>query len=343
MTGSVRLPTRLGPLLLFGMLAGLLLAAEHHLAHHLAFRLHPALLPLAIAFDVLVGLPALFYWLVVRRYRLPLSTVAVAVGVCLGIVRWLLPAAQLPLLKWLGGLAVGLEALTLGYTLLQLRRLVQAYRTARQQSPHVVENLVIACQTALGPLAPLVATEAAMLRYAVLGTWAHPEVGAGEKAFSTYRQSGFVALAGTLGGLLVLESVAVHLVLARWHPVAAWVLTAGSAYSLLWLLAHGQAVRCRPVLLSETTLVVRVGFCWRVAIPRGQVAVAQQLTGDLPAAAAGCLNLAKLLFTPPNVLLYLAEPQVVQGPFGWRRTTRCLACYLDEPRALVQQLAPGPA
>jgi len=234
-----------------------------------------------------------------------------------------------------------LEALTLGYTLLQLRRIGRAYRNARQQSPHVVENLLIACQVALGPLAPLVATEVAVLRYAVLGAWARPEVGAGEKAFSTYRQSGFVALVGALGIVLVLESAAVHLVVAKWYPVAAWVLTVGSVYSLLWLLAHGQAVRCRPVLLSQTALVVRVGFCWRVTIPRSQVTAAQHLTGDLPASATGCLNLAKLLFTPPNVLLYLTEPHVVQGPFNLRRVTRCLACYLDEPQALVQQLAPG--
>lgn len=343
MTGSLRLPARLGPLLLFGVLAGLGVAAEHWAVHRVEFAVRPGLRPV-VAFDLLVLLPGLFYWLVVRRYQLPLSTLVAALGAGLALCRWLLPGAGLPLLAaWVGWLLPGAEALVLGYTTLRLRRMVQAYRAARQQSPHVVENLLVACQTALGRLAPLVATEVAVLRYAVAGAWARPEVGAGEEPFSTYRQAGTPALLGALGALVVLEGVAAHLVLMRWFPGAAWVLTAGSGYSLLWLLAHGQALRCRPVLLSEEMLVVRVGFCWRAAVPRSQVVAAQVLTGDLPASAAGCLNLAKLLFTPPNMLLRLTEPQVVQGPFGLRRTSNCLACYVDEPQALVRQLAAGAA
>ncbi|MEJ7662354.1 MAG: hypothetical protein WKG07_23690 [Hymenobacter sp.] len=150
-----------------------------------------------------------------------------------------------------------------------------------------------------------------------------------------------MALLATLAGLSVVELAAAHLAVGHWHPWAAWVLTGLSAYSLLWLLAHGQAVRRRPVLLTADKLVVRVGLVWQVAIAREQVVRVEKLTGA-PRPAPGLLNTARLLLTPPNLLLTLAAPQLVRGPYGLHRTVRRLAIYVDEPAALQTQLAAGP-
>lgn len=336
MTNLLRSLTRLGPLLLVGLLAALLIAVEYAAVHRADFNQRPMLLP-AVAFDLLVVLPGLFYFGVVRHYQLPLSTVAVAFGGGIALSHWLLPAAGLPLLVWAGRLAGGLEVLTLGYTAVRLRRIVRAYGVARQHSADFMDNLHIAARPVLGHLTEVVMLEVAVLRYAVLGGWASPEVGPGQLAFSTHRQSGFGALLAAFGGLSVLEMAAAHLVVSHWYPVAAWVLTGLSGYSLLWLLAHGQAVRCRPVLTSATKLVVRVGLVWQASIAKAQLLKVENIA-DMPAAAPGLLNAARLLLTPPNLLLTFAEPQVVRGPYGLRCTVRRLAIYVDEPAALTQQL-----
>jgi hypothetical protein len=340
MTSSLRLPARLGPLLLFGLLATLLLWVEYRIVHWADFGLHPALPP-AIAFDLLVVLPGLFYLCVVRRYQLPLSTVAAAFGGGLALSHWLLPTAGLPLLAWAGRLASALEVLTMGYTALRLQRIVRAYRAAHQHSTDFMANLHAAAYPVLGRLTEAVVPEVAMLRYAVLGAWAVPEVGVGQRAFSTYRESGFGALLATLAGLSVLELVAAHLVISHWYPTAAWVLTGLSAYSLLWLLAHGQAVRLRPILVSDTELAVRIGLGWQASITKSQLLTIEKTT-NTPAPSPGLLNAAHLLLTPPNLLLTFAEPQLVRGPYGLRRTVRRLAIYVDEPAAFAQQLLSRP-
>ena len=336
MTATLRLPGRWTPLLLFGLLAGLVVAVEHTVVHRPDFGQHPALPP-AVAFDLLVVLPALFYLCVVRRYGLPLSTVAAAFGAGLALSHWLLPAAGLPLLAWAGRLAGVLEVVTVGYLAVRLRRVLRAYRAARQHSADFIENLHTAGQPVLGRLTHAVMTEVALLRYALLGGWARPEVGPAEMPFSTYRNSGFGALLVAFGVLGMLETAAVHLVVGHWHPRLAWLLTGLSGYSLLWLLAHGQAVRRRPVLVSATALVVRVGLGWRVAIARSQVSSLTAIT-DAPAPAPDLLNAARLLLTPPNLLLTLAAPQVVRGPYGMQRVVSRLAIYVDEPAALVRQV-----
>jgi len=341
MTSSLRLPMRLGPLLLFGLLAALVVGVEHAAVHRADFNLRPALPP-AVAFDLLVGLPALFYFCVVRRYRLPISTVAAAFGGSLWLAHWLLPGTTLPVLAWAGRLAAVAEVATTGYLLVRLRRVRQGYRAVQVHSADFIENLSTACQPVMGRLTEAVVTEVAMLRYALVGGWAAPEIGPADHAFPTYQKSGFVALLATFAGLSVLEATAAHLIASHWWPRGAWVLTGLSAYSVLWLLAHGQAVRCRPVLLTATALVVRVGLAWRMAIAKSQVVEVQEIT-DVPAAAPDLLNTARLLLTPPNLLLTLAEPQRMHGLYGLHRTVRRLAIYVDDPAGLAQQLRAAPA
>ncbi|AMR28346.1 hypothetical protein A0257_15445 [Hymenobacter psoromatis] len=337
MTGSLRSPVRPGPLLLFGLLAAGIVAAEYGVVHWADFGRHPALSP-AVALDLLVTLPVVFYLCLVRPYRLPLSTLGVALGGGLALSHWLLPGGGVSLLVWAGRLAGVAEVAMLAYTAVRLRRVVRGYRLAQAQSADFMENLLTAGRPVLGRLTEALMTEVAVARYALLGIWTPLEAGPGEQPFSTHRASGFGALLAAFAGLSVVEMAAAHLVIGYWHPRAAWVLTGLSAYSLLWLLAHGQAVRRRPVLLTATTLVVRAGFVWRAAIPRAQLLSIEKIT-DVPTPAPGLLNAARLLLTPPNLLLTFAEPQLVRGLYGLRRTVRRLAIYVDEPAALLPQLA----
>ncbi|GAA4500861.1 hypothetical protein GCM10023172_21830 [Hymenobacter ginsengisoli] len=319
------------------MLAAALVATEYAVVHRVDFSQHPALPP-AVACDLLVVLPGLFYLLIVRRYQLPLSTLAVALGGGLALSHWLLPTATLPLMAWAGRLAAVAEVATIGYAGVRARRVWRGYQAARLQSPDFIENLHHAAEPVLGRFTAAIVTEVAVLRYAVLGPWASPEVSANGVVFTTYRQSGFPALLATFAGLSLVEMAAVHLVVGHWWPVAAWWLTGLSIYPLLWLWAHGQAVRCRPVVLSADTLAVRVGLMWRLTLAREQVLRAEPLT-EAPAQAPGLLNTARLLLTPPNLLLTLATPQPVRGLYGLRRTVRYLAIYVDNPAELRQQLA----
>ncbi|MFD1469003.1 hypothetical protein ACFQ48_12280 [Hymenobacter caeli] len=331
--------SRLRPLLLFAGLALAVVATEHLVTTRPIFFQRPAL-PMAVAFDVLVGLPALFYWLVVRRYGLPLSTLVAALGACLALATWLLPAGQQQPLRALAFLPALLEGATLALAVARAGRLWRAYRAARQHRGRG-PSLGQALEQVLGWPGVLLVAESNMLRYAVLGWWAPLEVRPAHAAFSGHRESGFVALMATAGFLTLIETAAVHLVVGHWHPVAANWLTFLSLYTVLLLVAHAHAVRLCPVLLSDALLEVRVGFAWRVVVPRAAVAAAA--IREAPAPAADMLNAAKVLLASSNVLLTFAAPVVVAGPYGTRRTVRRLALYLDQPRAFLGALAGGPA
>ncbi|OWP62801.1 hypothetical protein CDA63_12160 [Hymenobacter amundsenii] len=302
------------------------------------FTFRPAL-PAAVSFDVLVGLPVLFYFLVVRPYRLPVSTVVAAFTAAVALAFWLLPPAQQTYLHWTKYGLVAAEALTFTLALLNLRRLRRAYRVAAEQTPDVVANLQAACQTVFGrPLTPLV-SEISLFYYALLSWRARPEIRPADQVFTAYRDSAFTAYLATVGLLSVVEIGVVHLLLVRWSPTVALWVAAAHTYGLLLLLAHLRAVRLRPVRVTETgELVVRVGFLWELRLPAADITASLSIN-DAPPAAPGLVNAARLLLTPPNLLLTLREPRMARGPYGFPQRVQQLALYLDDPKGLQLALA----
>jgi hypothetical protein len=334
MTSSSRLPVRLGPALLFGLLVLLVVGIENAITHQAKFSQHPAL-PIGVTVDLLVFVPALFYFLVVRPYRLPLTSLVGVLGACLALASWLLPAGQRAPLQALRFLPALLEACALGLAALRARRLVRAYRAAYAQEPRFWPSAQAAVRS-LGAVGELLLAELNLLRYAGLGWWATIQTEASATAFSSHRESGFLALVSTAIGVMLVEMTCVHLLALHWCPsLAPWLLGI-DAYGAVLLVAHAHAVRLRPVLLTATELRIRVGVVWELTVPRASL-VAAELLPAAPA-GAGVLNLAKLLFATPNLLLTFAEPVMAVGPYSIRRPAQRVAIYLDQPRQFMAAL-----
>jgi hypothetical protein len=338
MTHPSSLSVRLRPVLAFAALAFLVVGIEHTVVRLPSFPQHPAL-SWAVLFDVLVGLPLLFYVLLLRRYRLSPLVLGGVVSACLALACWLLPVPQWPSQALLRLLPMALEAVTLLALAARGRALLRAYRAAGAHETRLLLRLRLAAAQELGMAGGLLVAELDMLRYALLGWWEPiPATRSGVAAFASHRESGLGALLGIVCFGLLIESAALHLLVRMWSPVAAGWLLVADAYALLLFIAHGHAVRLQPTLLTADELLVRVGFFWHVAVPRGSWPTAELLRGDF-AADAETLNLARPLLTAPNVMLTFAAPISVTGPYGICRPARRLALYLDQPMALLDALA----
>lgn len=321
---------RFRPVLWFGALLLLVISLAHTLTTSALFSQRP-ILPYALTFDLLVGIPGLFYWLIVRRYHLPISTIAGTIGACLALAYWLFPVAQQAPLHALSFLPALLEGATLLLLVVKARRLVQSYQIAYRQRPHFWPCAQFAVQQVLGSAGVMLVAEAEMLRYGLLGWWAKPEGALQAIAFTTHRDSGFTAFVIMSGAALAVESAVVHLLVSLWSTQAAGWLLLVDGYALIMIIAHGHAVRLRPTLLTADTLQLNVGFIWHLTVPLGELVAIESLR-DNPEPAADLLNLTKLLFTSPNLLLTFAQPVTVKGPYGIQRTGRRLAIYLDQPQ-----------
>ena len=333
-THTPPLHLRLRPLLAFAALAVLVAGIEHTIVHLPVFPRLPAL-PWAVLFDVLVGLPLLFYLVVMRPLRLSRLALGAVVSACAALAYWLLPAAQWPPLLRLQLLPIALEGFTLVAVATRGRRLLRAWRAAGATETRGLPRLRLAVAEGLGGPGVLLLAELDMLRFAFGGWWERlPAARPGTVAFGSHRESGFGALLVMVCLGLLIESAALHLLVHLWSPAAAGWLLMADAYALLLLVAHGHAVRLQPTELTADELLVRVGFFWQLQVPRAALQAAVALRGDY-AADAETLNLARPLLTAPNLMLTFAAPVVVTGPYGIRRPARRLALYLDQPQAFL--------
>ena len=319
----------------FAALLLLIVFTERHIIGLPAFGQRP-LLPVGVAVDLLVVMPALFYCLVVRPCGLSVASLGGAVGAGLALAFWLIPVAQQQPLRVLHWLPLLLEVVALAVAATKVRRLVRAYRVAYAAEARVGPSLRAAVG-GLGRLGVFLLAEVDLLRYALLGWWAAPEVPAAAVPYSNCRASGFTAFIVMVAIALLVETAALHLLIGHWSPVLAnWVLFF-DVYAVLTCVAHGHAVRLRPSLLTADALELRVGVMWQLIVPRAALTAVTPLR-DYPANLPDALNLTRLLFTTPNLLLTFAGPVELAGPYDTRRTARHIAIYLDEPQVFIQGL-----
>lgn len=139
--------------------------------------------------------------------------------------------------------------------------------------------------------------------------------------------------------IVALELAVVHLLVgALWSHVAAWVLSALSAATLVWVVLLIRSLRRLPVLVDESWVTMRVGRLKSVRISTAQIA---GLRTSWPAEALkgrGVLNLA--LINYPNVMLDLDPPLPAR-----RYPLVAVAHRLDDAAAfvaVVQRLKDSP-
>ena len=188
----------------------------------------------------------------------------------------------------------------------------------------------------LGPFADIVAFELALLVFALLG-WAM-RARSDARSFTIHRESGWSGIELGLGLVVVVEALPIHLMLSAHRPVLAWMLTALSAYSLLWLIGDAQALRLRPLLIDDDALLVRVGLRSSARIPWYSIASVSLVTGEAPPRRArGYLRATA--FGDPTVLIELNEAVAAVGIYGIRRNVTRVGVAPDDRARFVETVS----
>jgi hypothetical protein len=296
-----------------------------------------ALVATGLTLDLVVVVPALYYFLLVRRQGWPgMSIVPVAVASFLLASR-VVPGEFHDTLNRLHRMAAPLELLVLGFIAhkaVRVAKRVSRSRSARTLLPRGTGDALTAIreaarQTVGVPLAAEIAAFEIGVLYYALFSW-HRSCGQTPNTFTGYRKTGYPLVLGVLLAVMGIEMIAVHLVVYRlWSPVAAWVLTGLSIYGALWMLGDLQALRLRPTIITAQALMLRTGFRWEVDISWSNVIGVRRLDWQERGDGEGRLNTAAL--GEPTLELVLREPVRVRGVYGLAKTTARIGVAVDEP------------
>lgn len=298
---------------------------------------HNPMLYAGVTYDLVLTLPLSLYFLSGRK--LPKMHFGLLVGFGM-LICWLcIPVAHQFHLSLLRFTVIPLlELLTLVGLILFARNIRKELRKSGKTATDHLQLFKWSGQSVTGnkALAQFLGTELAMCYYA-LGLWRKRSVQSLE--YTYYRDSGIVALLWALVFLVGIETAAVHLIVERYSVVAAWILTALSIYSVLFLLAHIKAVKHRPHSLEPDHLMLRNGMFGTAVIPYEAIA-SVELTSAEPAESTQTI----LRFVPfggkenHSVVLQLKETVEVETIYGFRKKCDVLLLQIDDKHAFLTAL-----
>lgn len=289
---------------------------------------------IALPFDLMVFIPLVFYFLVVRRGGV--TALAVLPAIALGTYASLLAAdpRSLSLAQVLLPIVPLVEAVV---GVLETRKAVAAYRRAKQESilPLAWFEAAFASLIPKKRVAHLPALECSIWWY-LLRSWGKPAiVPHGARAFPYHRKSGYIAFVVSLSVLGCVETAVMHVLLSRVNVALAVVVTALTVYTLLWIAGSARAAVMNPLIVGSEHVVLQWGAHVSERVPFDAIA---RIGGE----PAGMPKGKRLDLTPMGVeplWIEFARPIVVHTLSGGEREILAAAVAPDERCAFVEAVS----
>lgn len=191
-----------------------------------------------------------------------------------------------------------------------------------------------AAQIVPEPLLRLAAAEITVLRIALAGGRARPDVPPGTLPFAYHRH-----LAPMMAALLALQAIEIgvlDVLLRLWSPRLANMLLVVGLVLLLYSLGLIRSLRLRPILLTGDGLLIRVGILAQQPIPLAEIAGPAPEILAAEVRAATTRNMALLAW--PNVIVRLKRPIDRTPCLRPRPPIRALAFRVDDPAVFLSAL-----
>ncbi|MEL6970871.1 MAG: hypothetical protein AAFZ63_03805 [Bacteroidota bacterium] len=305
--------------------------------HSTFFHQEPNLLALALCGDLMITSPLLYY-LLVRKTAIPKITVLSVFILGLIIASYLLPAEQ----QWLPTAIkqYGLPILELGIVGWILYQVFHIRKTFKQQAKtDFYSALRLATESTFPPhLAKFLSGEIASVYYALF-CWRKPVLQSSE--FSYHKNSGVGLIIGTLVGVIMVETFAVHLLLAQWSELAAWIASFLSLYGIIQLIAMARSAAQLPVRIDQVkrSLQLRYGFFAETELVINSIEQIDRTSRVLPE-QEGHTSLSPLgSFGSHNLVIHLKTHAHLERLYGAPKPFTSIAIWVDERDKFLQEVS----
>jgi hypothetical protein len=312
------------------------------IARSRAFAAHPDVAAWGITFDLTISIPLVYWFLVVRTGKAQPLTIAPVFLIGMALAAVLLPRTQQQFLSQLRTFVLPAVELVLVAAMVQRIRLMRRQSSA-SPDPYVRIATAARALAGEGRVAEVIASETAMVYYAIFGWRQQPAATRGH-TFTLHERNGWSTIVVCLIVMIVAESIGMHLLLGLWSPVAAWVWTGLDLWGIVWLLGDAQALRLRLSSIDDEMLHVRYGLRWSVSVPLANIAAVDNVRSESEWKRRDVLKVA--ILDEPRWLITLREPVMAIGLAGIRKEIRGLALLPDDDETisvLRRACVPSPA
>lgn len=283
-----------------------------------------ALVGFAYPLDCMVVLPALFYLLVIRRNGLSPLFVLPVMWAGAALTTFFAQGSNMTLIAALGVCALAVEVTI---AIRELSKAVKSFVQAKSLSSDAEDWFFAPLMQMTGNrrASKLASNELTMFYY-VFFSWKRTGDSPQGETFTYHKDSGYTAAIAGMMLAIPVEMVVMHMLVAQWNDVAAWILTITSLYTILWLLADCRASVLKPIVVEEGMLKIRSGMRIKADVALSTVAAYQKEApeGDKKRQ----LNLG--VMGSASGWIIFTEPVMIETAFGGMKEVDAIGVAIDD-------------
>ncbi len=292
-------------------------------------------LVMAMALDLMITAP-LLYFLLIRKTSIPNFTAVSIFIIGTLIVSFVLPKESVPELNYIENILLPLmEISVFSYLIFRGYKMRKEFLVEKGNDALSIIKKVTEKSLGVNIYSKLFTTEIAFTYYGLLN-W--KKVIPKENEFTYHIKSGLSTIFGVLIFVLLIESVAMHFLLAQWNEIVAWILTIGSIYAIFQITAHVKACSRRLISVGENKLKLKYGLFGDVDIDYDNINKIE-LSRQTPKEKDGLIKLALVDgLEVHNIILYLNENITISGAYGMKKRGSVLLIHVDDKERFFEEI-----
>jgi hypothetical protein len=337
-------------LFLFAVLASLILATNYFLYRTTMFGPVPEGAVIGSLLDLLIILPLLTYFLIIRkRYSLKYMGIVILAG--FAAAYFIVPQQHLSQYSFLPYLLIASEGafllfeLYIAFTVItKLPKLIQEYKTLSRRNSFFLFNIRKAVETNLSDnhAANILVTEFSIFHYSLFSWKKKVQIDHGQ-AFTYHKKTSVNAVYIMIIHAIAIESIGLHYFLHNWNPIVSYILLLLNVYGILFMMAELQATRLTPFLLTEDHLLLQTGFSKTMYLSLENIKDIKHYDGPekfsrKEQAELFDARVPDLIQEKPMFEILLHEPQHVHLLYGFKRKVNRIVLNVDEPDAFYREV-----
>ncbi|QEC75738.1 hypothetical protein [Mucilaginibacter ginsenosidivorax] len=285
--------------------------------------------------DFVVTFPVLYYLIIIRPSQTSAKRLLFIISICSIIAYLILPAQQKAYILQIRKLSAFAELLFVIYAFTKFNKLWLAYKYQKALLPDPIYNLRLAMASTMGHSlgVKVIASELAVLRYGLLSWKKEKPALTQSRSFSTHKDFGYIAIWCILFVAIMVETFAFHLLLLKWSPLAAMIVTGLTLYGVIFLVADLSAVIKRRVEINQTTLLLRTGLRWRAIVDIANICTINKIVNDYH--SNNFYFKGGIIKSSGNLLITFKTPVQVDKLYGKSKMTNTILMNIDNYEAFA--------
>ncbi len=324
-------------IILFALITAAIITIEFLITNSAVFNREMNLMSLAITLDLVVIVPILFYFLIIRPLKLNPALIISAYILSAWSVYFILPKTQHFYLNYVWHSLALVEISVMIWAISKIKTIIKTYKSLSINSFDFYFNLKKSLELTIGNtvFTRVFATEIATIRYGLL-FFIQPKIEkmSHQKVFSVHKKSGYVTVWSVLLFVAFIELFAMHFLFKSFGNTVVLIADLLSIYAIIFMVADLIALLRRPIVIDNQQLTIRVGIRWHAIIDLNKIEkieLISKMPKDKDIRKVATLG-------EPNLLLTLTESIELTGLYGMRFQTKRLALLVDNKELFIKSL-----